>query len=205
MASHIDHLVVLAPDLDTGCAHVAQALGISPGPGRQHPHMGTHNRLLSLGPALYLEVMAIDPEAAPVARPRWFGLDQRPATAAPGLAAWVANGDDIAAHAEPELGPVETMARAGMTWQMTARPDGSPPFDGAGPLLIQRAGPTHPAAVLPPTGLALRQLRLVHPRAAELRSLLQRIGLADARLDVQTGRHAAISAVIETPQGLRTL
>ena len=31
--------------------------------GGRHPHMGTHNRLLSLGPDLYLEVIAVDPDA----------------------------------------------------------------------------------------------------------------------------------------------
>ena len=37
--------------------------------------MGTHNRLLGLGTNVYLEVIAIDTEAAPPARPRWFSLD----------------------------------------------------------------------------------------------------------------------------------
>ena len=36
--------------------------------------MGTHNRVLGMAGGMYLEVIAIDPDAA--ARPRWFGLDE---------------------------------------------------------------------------------------------------------------------------------
>jgi hypothetical protein len=38
--------------------------------------MGTHNRLLKLGEGFYLELIAIDPQAPPPGRPRWFGLDR---------------------------------------------------------------------------------------------------------------------------------
>ena len=37
--------------------------------------MGTHNALIKLGPALYLEIIAIDPDGTAPPRPRWFELD----------------------------------------------------------------------------------------------------------------------------------
>ena len=54
-------------------------LGAAPAAGGKHVGMGTHNRLLAIGspafPKAYLEIIAIDPDAPPPTRPRWFGLD----------------------------------------------------------------------------------------------------------------------------------
>ena len=75
----LDHLVVAAASLDEGVAWCERTLGVTPGPGGRHPLMGTHNRLLALAgeafPASYLEIIAIDPDAAAPRRVRWFGLD----------------------------------------------------------------------------------------------------------------------------------
>ena len=60
----LDHLVIMAHTLDEGVAWCAATLGITPGTGGKHPHMGTHNRLLRLGsaefPRAHLEVIAIN-------------------------------------------------------------------------------------------------------------------------------------------------
>ena len=100
MAPGIDHLVIGAADLASGARHVENLLGVPLSPGGRHGHMGTHNRLLKLGPTSYLEVIAVDPEAAPPGRPRWFGLD-RPETVArlgegPCLLTWVVHGIPVA-------------------------------------------------------------------------------------------------------------
>ena len=56
----LDHIAVAATDLAAGAQAVEAKLGLTLQHGGQHPHMGTHNRLMSLGPD-YLEVIAIDP------------------------------------------------------------------------------------------------------------------------------------------------
>jgi hypothetical protein len=71
----LDHLVVAANTLDQGSAYVQDRLGVSPAGGGKHVAMGTHNRLLKLGPGQYLEVIAIDPEGRQPDSPRWFNLD----------------------------------------------------------------------------------------------------------------------------------
>ena len=71
----LDHLAVSAADLAVGTARIEDLFGVRLAPGGKHPDMGTHNRLLSLGPGLYLEVIAIDAAAPPPDRPRWFDLD----------------------------------------------------------------------------------------------------------------------------------
>lgn len=206
MPAQIDHIVVVAPSLFTGAALVEQSLGVPPGPGRKHPHMGTHNLLLSLGPSVYLEVVAIDPDAPPVARPRWFGLDDVPAQFAARLAAWVANTDDIHTHTSPDFGVVEQMEREGLTWQMTSTADGNPPLSGAAPLLIQRATNFHPASRLPDVGLRLRCIHIQHPRPGDVAKVLTYMALADAPHVVLTeGAVCKLAAEIETPAGVRWL
>ena len=82
MTAQIDHLVVAASTLDEGVAWCEQTLGISPGPGGEHPLMGTHNRLFKIAsaqyPSAYFEIIAIDKCAACGRQhglKRWFDLD----------------------------------------------------------------------------------------------------------------------------------
>jgi hypothetical protein len=206
MHSRLDHIVVVAHSLDAGCEFVERALGLPPGPGRKHPHMGTHNLLLALGPSVYLEVVAIDPNAAPISRPRWFGLDNLAPLPAARLAAWVVSTDDILSATGPEIGTVETMQREGRTWQMTATADGHVPLSGAGPILIQRSPGSHPAAVLPESNCRLRELRIQPPAPGEVSALLSRIRLAEQpRVIVTRSATCALVAEIETPFGVRVL
>ena len=206
MAARLDHLTVVAPTLEEGSAYVEAALGVAPGAGRTHPGMGTHNLLLSLGSAVYLEVISPDPSAAPVGRPRWFGLDHVLPGSSARLAAWVASTDDIATAAAPEIGDIETMRRESHTWKMTVRADGGVPLDGAAPLLIQRSPGVHPAAALPPSGLHLQRLRIRHPAPAQVLALFGRIGLATRPgITVTGGRECSLVAEIRTPFGPRVL
>lgn len=60
----VDHLVVMAAPLAEGAAWCEATLGVTPGPGGEHPLMGTHNRLINItSPAFttaYLEIIAIN-------------------------------------------------------------------------------------------------------------------------------------------------
>ena len=76
--AELDHIAVVAPDLAAGVAWVREALGVEMPPGGRHPEMGTHNHLVGLGPDVYLEVIAIDQDAAAPRHRRWFGLDFGP-------------------------------------------------------------------------------------------------------------------------------
>lgn len=206
MVAHLDHITVVAPSLETGSAYVEAALGVRPGAGRAHPGMATHNLLLALGSTVYLEVISPDPRAAPVARPRWFGLDHVLPGSNARLAAWVASTDDIAGMAVPELGEIETMRRETHTWQMTVRADGSVPLDGAAPLLIQRPSGVQPAAALPQSGLVFQRLRIRHPAPAQVLALFAQIGLASQpAVTVIQGHECSLVAEIQTPFGLREL
>src|SRR5215211_7084386 len=81
MRTVFDHLVVAAARLDEGAAWVRERLGVEMNPGGRHPRMGTHNRLLRVGPGRYMEVIAVDPDAP--APDRLHGSDRNAAGAPP--------------------------------------------------------------------------------------------------------------------------
>ncbi|EKE45436.1 hypothetical protein OCGS_0526 [Oceaniovalibus guishaninsula JLT2003] len=163
-ALRLDHLVVTAATVAEGAERVAAALGVRPGPGGRHAAMGTHNLLLSLGPACYLEVIAVDPDAPDPGRARWFDLDRH--SGAPALTNWVAACDDLDAaleHAPPGIGVPMDLARGDLRWRMAVPRDGCLPLDGAAPGLIAWRG-RGAASILPDTGLRLTGLTVGHPR-----------------------------------------
>jgi glyoxalase-like protein len=73
----LDHLSVIAPSLAEGVEHVRTCLDLDVPVGQRHAYMGTHNHLLQLGDMVYLEIVALDPEADAPSRRRWFGLDEQ--------------------------------------------------------------------------------------------------------------------------------
>ena len=200
----IDHLVIAATDLDAGAAAVEKCLGVAPGPGGRHPLMGTRNRLLSLGEGAYLEVIAVDPDAAPPGRARWFGLDDFDGP--PTLAHWVLRVDDLAAalgEAPIGMGEVIGFARDDLEWSMAVPRDGVLPGDGLMPALLQWNG-AMAAERLPDSDCRLKRLVLSHPEidgiARDWPALTDVSGIA-----LEAGREPRLEAEIVTPMGLRRL
>ena len=207
MRCAIDHLTITAPTLASGADFVRAALGVAPGPGGEHPRMGTHNLLLKLGESAFIEVIASNPAAPHPGRPRWFALDDAAAVREPRLAAWVARTDDLRACPRElleQLGPVETMTRGAREWRITIPADGALPLGGALPMLIEwRSPPTPAGAGLPEDGCALATLGLRHPQPQRVAALRALTGLAD-RVAIADGP-AGLWADIVTPQGVRRL
>lgn len=178
MHAEFDHLVVVCADLDQGTAWIQASLGVDVVPGGRHAAMGTHNRLLRVGWRAYLEIIAIDPDAPPPGRPRWFNLDQ-PAVRerlrhAPYIATWVGRTPDVSAAVtqRPDLGDILSLERGPYRWRIAVPADGGLPLDGVVPTLIQWDGDAHPADALPDLGCELIALLLSHPRAAEVREFV---------------------------------
>ena len=218
--SFLDHLVVMASKLEQGVAWCQTALGVTPGPGGEHPLMGTHNRLLKFNTAdgshAYLEIIAINPVATPAidtrAR-RWFDMDDleargRVERCGPQLTHWVARVPDISASIAAlaalgiDRGDVLKASRQTpnglLEWHISVRPDGQRLFDGCLPTLIQW-GRTHPTDAMPDSGVTLRSFRIQHPQADLLRQALTRIGLSS--IPVNDGP-ALLSATLQPPKGL---
>lgn len=197
-----DHFAVTATTLDAGARWVETALGVTLAGGGKHALMGTHNRLLALGD-IYLEVIAIDPEATPPSRPRWFDIDRF--TGAPRITTWIARTDDLdaALAGSPEgTGSPVSFARGNYRWQMAVPDDGILPFDSAFPALIHWQTPQHPTQSLPDVGIRLKTLTIAHPQAQALRAAL---ALHDPRVHIIQGPHKAMNALFSTPSGDRSL
>ncbi len=182
MGASVDHLAVAASSLEAGALVLERWLGVPLSHGGQHARMGTHNRLLRLGPSSYLELIAIDPAGAKPEHPRWFELDD-PATqgrlaTGPRLVHWVARVETTALPDLPiDVGPWEAFQRGELSWRLTVRPDGTLPADGVVPSLISWPGAPHPAALLPDVGVTLEALELMHPHAPWIRIQLDMLGL----------------------------
>ena len=176
--------------------------------------MSTHNRLLKIAsaayPDSYLEIIAIDPDAPPPGRARWFGLDDaalqtRLSHEGPSLIHFVARSTAIEAQRAALLAagypPGEVLSASRQTpqgllsWLIAVRADGQLACEGALPTLIQWQG-QHPAAQMPDAGLALRALCL--------RGLPERaraaLGPIEASYPATPG--PALQAELATPRGL---
>lgn len=200
-----DHLAITAETLDEGVEAVQAALGVDLAPGGQHPHMGTHNRLLGLGD-LYLELIAADPAAPRPAWPRWFDMDNFHGR--PRITNWICRSDDleadVAASGAAFTGVPTALSRGDLRWRFAIPPSGKLPFDDAFPALMQWDGTLHPAALLPDRGVRLARLEIAHPRADDLRAALAgRIG--DPRVMIVQGVEKAMRGTFDTPHGTRVI
>ena len=205
--SVIDHLVVTSSSLAVGVEYVEEVLRCKMQPGGQHPRMGTHNALLRLGDKCYLEVIAIDPDAAPPQRPRWFELDSLSLNSPPRLAGWVMRTNEIESVARLrslDTGCIEEMSRGTLEWQITIPADGRFVFDGIAPSVIQWKGETHPASRLPDSDVSLIRLEAQHPDAQRINAWLSSAGF-EGSLSIQSPLDNAtieLTALLQTPKGV---
>ncbi|MBC8119031.1 MAG: VOC family protein [Burkholderiaceae bacterium] len=176
--SELDHIVIACADLNAGIDWVESRLGVRPILGGQHLAMGTHNALLKLGARSYLEVIAIDPDGAPPARPRWFALDepemQSQLAHGPRLITWAVRTESVADACArvPDLGEIMSMSRGSLHWKIAVPETGVLPWGGILPAAIQwnaedgagAVGP-HPCDMLEDGTCELVRLQLSHPAA----------------------------------------
>lgn len=223
--TELDHIAVVAPELAAGVAWVREALGVEMPAGGKHPEMGTHNHLVGLGPDVYLEVIAVDPDAPRLPHRRWFGLDDRDMVEhdwreGRRLRAYVARCTDIAATAG-ELGEVfgapMRMSRGDRQWLFGVRSDGGLPGSGALPCLIDWGERGTPAPAMPDLGLRLQSLVVEAPAPHKNAAVLIAIGMMGApplqvpdgeprmKVALRRGPQVRLTATIATPNGVRVL
>jgi hypothetical protein len=201
MTATIDHLVYACPDLDAAVAEITRVTGVRPQPGGQHPGLGTHNALLSLGDRTYLEIIAPDPANPGTGQPP-FGLDQ---LTAPALRAWAAAPQDLDAAVERArteglaYGDIVTGHRRSpgdgeVSWRMTTYA-----YDGAValvPFLIDWGPARHPAQTAP-SGLRLTEFRILAP---DPEPVIRQLRAAGIDLPVERADGPALRAVLTGPQ-----
>ncbi|MDX1520106.1 MAG: VOC family protein, partial [Anaerolineae bacterium] len=137
------------------------------------------------GGDVYLEVIAINPEAPAPSRPRWFSLDDPFIRARlnrePTLLTWVINTPDVAKllRATPfPFGSPEPMHRGELRWLFTLLPDGHLPAAGFLPTIIEWQTQPHPSGRMADPGCRLTCLTIHHPQLEWLGNILTAIGAA---------------------------
>ena len=215
----VDHLVYGVPELAPAVARLRTQLGVEPAAGGKHEGRGTHNALLALGDAVYLEVIAPDPEQPEPSAPRPFGLDD---LIAPRLITFAVHGarppqaDRTGAAERLERWRRQAAARGYDPGPVAAggrrRPDGTLlrwhlcqhrelPFAGVVPFLIDWGTAPSPAAAAP-AGCRLLHLEAVHPDPPPVRAALDALQVA---LPVRPGPAPALRATIAAPAGRAVL
>jgi hypothetical protein len=208
----LDHLTVIAPTLAEGVAHVRSCLDVDVPFGRRHGYMGTHNHLLQLGDTVYLEIVALDPDAARPPRTRWFGLDDQKAVKADWdagrrLRGWVARTDKIdvvLTGREDIFGKKVSLPWTNPSFDFAIPADGALPLDGAAPSIIDRRGKPRSMATIADLDARLRSFSLEHNDAAAISALYRELSIDRPPAIIQ-GNELRYRAQIETHAGVKEL
>lgn len=200
----LDHIAVAGETLEDAREYVENALGVRLQPGGTHDIFFTHNALLGLSDELYLEAIAINPEAPKPARPRWFDLDRF--SGVPRLTNWICQTGDMETALKQGLvgwGAPVALQRGALKWRMAVPDTGVLPFDNCAPALIQWETPQHPAETLEESGVRLTRLIVFHPEADALKAAIKPL-IQDDRVVFEAGP-CQLHAQFETPNGARTI
>lgn len=200
----LDHLVIGIGDLVEGTRAFQTLTGVQPVVGGEHPTLGTHNVLVSLGPNRYLEVLAPVPgrETNPM-----FASVAECETLKPVL--WALATHDVAAlnkrvrdagfdAEDPWPGSRVTTEGDTLRWTMFKMGPGAP---ANAPFFTEwDEASLHPSESTPP-GCTLASLEVTSPDDVELRRFFATIGFD---LPVTAGP-PALKVSLQTPNGLVTL
>ena len=207
----LDHIAFVAQSLEQARAYALKRFGVELPAGGKHPLMGTHNLVTRIAPGVFLEFIAIDPEAPPPNRARWFALDrlmrEGALEEAPRLFGWVASVPDLARNAsESPQHELLEVTRGDLRWHFFHRKDGEAEAGGCWPALIDWAGGQSPGDRMQDVGLRLHQFQLAHPEVTALREKLHQLGWDAAgaenrSVELADAARPGLTLVLDTPNG----
>lgn len=205
MENPLDHFMWAASDLDAGIAAFERLSGVRAGIGGVHPGRGTRNALASLGPEIYLEIIAPDPAQKLEGTP---GAELH-SIATPHIHALVAAGGDLetvqkayAAHgiaSDIREGGRETPSGGFVRWRILT-PQANR-FGAFAPLFIDWLDSVHPGITSTP-GCSLVRFEAGHPEAEKVTALWRALELSILLIRAD---QPFFSADLETPRGLLRL
>ena len=208
----LDHIAFAAQSLDQAHAYASRLFGVALPVGGKHPLMGTHNLVTRIAPGVFLEFIAIDPEAPPPNRTRWFALDrlrqEGKLEEAPRLCGWVASLPDLArnnAIKSPQHELLE-VSRGDLRWHFFHRKDGEAEAGGCVPAMIDWAGGQSPADKMQDVGIRLNRFQLAHPEMAVIRAKFDGLGWdasapENRHVEFVDAARPALTLVLDTPNG----
>ncbi len=200
MITELDHVLIGVPDLEDGMDWWTSLTGVRPIRGGPHRGLGTHNALVGLGPHLYLELLAPDPEqrAQTPTREQLSRLD------GPRPQGWCYACDDAQRTAEELSAEEISSARVPLSRQL---PGGetlswdlifpSHSLGSAIPFLIDWGRTPRPTESAP-TGCQLLEVTPIHPEPTEAQSFLARLGIERR---VAEGKQSGLRLLLATERG----
>jgi hypothetical protein len=208
----LDHISVVAPSLAEGVSHVRACLDLDVPFGQRHAYMGTYNHLLQLGDTVYLEIVALDPEADGPGRTRWFGLDDKKRSGPIGMkvgACEAGSREPTQSRQSLQVTEVSSARRSPLpavnsSFDFAIPDDGSLPLDGAAPSIIDRRCKPRSMATIADLGARLRSFTLEHPDPAAVEALYRAMTV-DRPPTIDRGSKLRYRAQIETSTGLKQL
>jgi hypothetical protein len=203
-AALFDHAVYAGPSLDAMIDELEGLTGIRAAHGGAHEGLGTHNALLGLGEAQYLELLAPMPAAKDAERSGFAAV--LGALPRPRLFMWAVRVQGIDGFVERctaaglAVGSVASMSRtppgaAEQHWKLTT--GGADVYGSVLPFAIEWSPPGHPSAGLAP-GCTVASFRAEHPEPERMRDALQTIGFP---LPVDAGAEPGLILEIDSPAG----
>ena len=212
--STIDHIVIGAANLEKATKKVEGLLQTKFSTSGKHSLMATHNRLARLQNSVYVEIIAIDPNASfPKScfqEKRWFSLDsattQRRLLKGPQPLCWVVavnNIEQVASNCGYEPGRVTEMSRDDFRWRLTVPNNGDLSAGGILPVLIEWPKGKNPAEAMPKSDLVLKQLLLSHPNPNSIERILSKLDISGP-IDVKLGE-PGLQFSFEKPDGSNVL
>lgn len=179
----LDHITFVAKTLEQADNYARDTFGVSLPLGGAHPLMGTHNLLARIAPDVFLEFIAIDPNASHPDRGRWFALDrlekEEKLAAGPRLYGWVASVPQVATKVAnfPDMETLEVY-RGDLRWDFCLRKDREAEAGGVFPSFIDWHGGNSPVSRIPDISVSMRRLQLFHPEMNSIFTRLQTLGWA---------------------------
>lgn len=203
MAATLDHFIYAGRDLDALSAQFARLTGVTPGRGGRHPNWGTHNALVSLGPDVYFELLAVDPTQRDHLDGTMGGRID--ALASPRLFAYMLKAADLAerqkvlaAHGiTADLFDASRTTPGGQTLKWRLLVPHENPFGDFVPKFIDWLDTPHPSTTSQP-GCTCESFVIGHPESDRLRSLLTALG---ANVPVETSDRPHLRLRIGSPKG----
>ena len=197
----IDHLVIGIAALDAGVRKFEELTGVRPAYGGEHPHLGTHNALISLGDRTYLELLAPRP-GADVTESLQF-LAQLPEITP---VMWAVSTNNITETADrlasagyevTEPVPGSRRQENGSTLHWTILEMAAPNLAGA-PFFIEWSETSVHPSESSPGGCELGSLEIKDPRPDQLQGLIQLLGL---NVNVEQAASSLLTFDLHCPNG----
>ncbi len=202
----LDHLLWEELRLSEGEKRFAEATGVTPAFGGEHPGAGTHNSLLSLGRGKYLEIIALNPahpkaanllkETPPGFTPRLFTFGVR-AYDLTFVERLVEDADLNVAG----LHDVSRLSPNGQVLEWRTVIVGGHDFGNLVPFFTRCGDMDHPSQTSP-KGCELLEFSVGHPDHHELSRVYKALRV---NVPVFGSEHPQLRAVLATPRGVVTL